>query len=73
MQQTAFAGNASAQLLVLCSCAARVSARVTSQSNAIGNPLRFPFASLVLIAGFDERASESLLPHGAIGRRRLAL
>jgi hypothetical protein len=44
MQQTAFAGSASAQLLVLCSCVARVSAPVSSQSNAIGNPLRFPFA-----------------------------
>jgi len=49
MQQSAFAGNAAAQLLVLCSCAARVSARVTSQSNAVGNPLRFPFASMVCL------------------------
>lgn len=44
VQQTAFAGNASAQLLVLCSCVARVYARVSCQSNAVGNPLRFLFA-----------------------------
>ena len=67
MQQTGFAGNAAAQLLVLCSCAARVSARVTSQSNAVGNPLRF----LLLLrcgVGLVEWAPESLLPRGAGGR-----